>query len=187
LTTQQRISIFKWLSIVIIFFSSCKTVKYIEKEKIVIDSTYKEENTALFNLLKETKEKYQKEKEQWENTGVVFETTPCPDTANKSPAPITKIIFDNGKLKSIEGNVKALNQSLYEKSSELLDAYSTIDSMGVELEKKEIELSKKQTIVYKEIKKTFIPWWVWLIAGLALVVGTFFPTVKKFIKLKFNV
>ena len=175
----------KLLLISLILFASCKTIKYVDKEKIVIDSTYKEENEALFSLLKETKEKHQKEKEQWESTGVVFETTPCPDTANKSP--VTKIIFDNGKLKSIEGNVRTLNQSLYEKSAELLDAYSTIDSMGVELEKKETQLNKKQEIVIKEIKRNYIPWWIWLIAAGTLFVGTYFPGVKRFIKLKFNI
>ncbi len=129
-------------------------------------------------------ERFEKEKEQWEETGVIFETTPCPDSTKT----VTKIVFDNGKIKSIEGNVRSLNQSLYEKSSELLDAHTTIDSLGIENEKLQTELSKKQISVVKEVERvTFIPWWIWLIAGGTLIVGTFFPTAKRFFKQKLNI
>ena len=166
------------------FLFSCKTTKFVEKEKIVVDSTAIKQRDAIARVLKEEVERFEKEKEQWESTGVIFETTPCPDSTKT----VTKIVFDNGKIKSIEGNVKALNQSLYEKSSELLDAHTTIDSLGIENEKMQTELSKKQISVVKEVERvTFIPWWIWLIAGGTLIVGTLFPTAKRFFKQKLNI
>lgn len=139
--------------------SSCKTTKEVIKTETKYDSTAIHEAQRLANVLKETNERHLKEKENWESTGVVFDTPQCPDSATTT---VTKIVFDNGKLKSIEGNVKALNQSLYEKSTDLLDAYSTIDSLAFENEKKEMQLSKKATVVVKEVKtKVGTAWWVY--------------------------
>lgn len=149
------------LLLVALLSSSCKTTKFIEKEKIVVDSTAITQRDVFQKTLKETIESWKKEKQSWETTGIVFEDTPCPDSVRTEPA---KIIFDNGKLKSVEGRVKILNQSLYEKNYELDNAYRVIDSMAVEMEKKDIALSKKETSV--EVKKEsvpYIPWWIWLI------------------------
>ncbi len=182
MTTKQRISIVVLIITLPIF--SCKTTKFVEKEKIIVDSTAIKQRDAIARVLKEEIERYEKEKEEWNNTGIVFESTPCPDSTKT----VTKITFDNGKIKSIEGNVKALNQSLYEKSSELLDAHTTIDSLGIENEKLQTELSKKEISVVKEVERvTFIPWWIWLIAAGTLIVGTLFPTAKRFIKQKLNI
>ncbi len=167
-----------------ILIFSCKTTKFVEKEKLIVDSIAIKQRDAIARVLKEEIERFEKEKEQWEETGVTFETTPCPDSTKT----VTKIIFDNGKIKSIEGNVRSLNQSLYEKSSELLDAHTTIDSLGIENEKLQIELSKKQVSTVKEIKRvTFIPWWIWLIAAGTLIAGTFFPQAKRFLKQKLHI
>lgn len=174
----------KYIVIISLFAISCKTTKFIEKEKIVVDSTSIKQRDAIARVLKEEVERFAKEKEEWNNTGISFDTTPC-DSATKT---VTKIVFDNGKIKSIEGNVKALNQSLYEKSSELYDAHSLIDSLTVELEKQETRLSKTEVKVVKEIeRKTFLPWWIWVVVGGGLIVGTFFPQAKRFFKSKFNI
>ena len=172
----------------IIFISiilfSCKTTKYIDKIKTVVDSTAIKQRDALSRTLKETIEDFEKEREDWSNTGISFDTTPCPDSTKT----ITKIVFDNGKIKSIEGNVKSLNQSLYEKEAEVYNAHFIIDSLTLENEKLETQLSKKEVVVHKEIKKvTFIPWWIWLIVGGGLIVGTFFPQAKRFLKQKLNI
>lgn len=160
---------------------SCKTTKFVEKEKIVVDSTAIKERDAVKRVLKEAIEQFEKEKEQWESTGIIFETTPCPDSTKTQP---TKIVFDNGKLKSIEGNVRSLTSDLYEKSVELYDAHSVIDSLSEETERLQTALSKTETKVVKEIKRVaFIPWWIWVIAGLAVVFGSH-PYAKKFLKSK---
>lgn len=174
--------------IVIIFttsllFYSCKTTKYIDKVKTVVDSTAINQRDALVRVLKEEIDRFEKEREQWENTGVTFETTPCPDSTKT----VTKIIFDNGKIKSIEGNVKALNQSLYEKSAELYDAHSLIDSLTLELEKSETKVAKTEVRVIKDIEtKWYLPWWIWLIVGGSVIIGGF-PYMKRFFKSKFNI
>lgn len=141
---------------------SCKTVKEITKIETKYDSTSIKENSALKRVLAEEQERFQKEKEQWESTGVIFETTPCPDSTKTMP---TKIVFDNGKLKSIEGNVKSLTSDLYEKSAELWDAHRTIDSLQYALEKEQQNIKKETKVVEKYIKtkvKSF-SFWVLLI------------------------
>lgn len=157
---------------------SCKTTKYIDRVKTVTDSTSIKQRDALARVLKETIEDFEKEREQWENLGVTFDNTPCPDSQNV----VTKIIFDNGKIKSIEGKVKALNQSLYEKQSELYDAHSTIDSLSSVKEQSYITVTKTITITKKEIeRKWFIPWWVWVIVGVGTLFGAH-PYVKRLLK-----
>lgn len=168
----------KLLPILLLFLFSCKTVKEVTKEVVKYDSAAIKENKALRMFLSEEIERFEKDREAWENTGVVFDTDTITNT-------VTKIIFDNGKIKSIEGRVKSLNQSLYEKSSELLDAHSTIDSMGVELEKKEVELSKKQSVVVKEKKVTVTPWWIWLLLAIGWIGRGYWPRISGFIMSKF--
>lgn len=174
---------YTYILILSISLFGCKTTKFIEKEKIIVDSTAIKERDAIARVLKEEVERFEKEKEQWETTGVTFETTPCPDSTKT----VTKIIFDNGKIKSIEGNVKALNQSLYEKSAELYDAHATIDSLSEVIEKQQTEVKKTEIKVVKEIeRKWFLPWWIWLIVAGSVVIGGF-PYAKRFLKSKFNI
>lgn len=187
--------------LLVIMAFSCKTVKEVVKVETRYDSTAINENKQLRLFLSEEIERFEKDREAWENTGVTFynpgdlvissplkydsslwghSNTPLRDPC--SLCNTSKIIFDNGKIKSIEGRVKSLNQSLYEKSSELLDAHSTIDSMGVELEKKEVELSKKEKVLVKEVTRTTTPWWLF---ALCIVIGWigrgYWPRVKTFI------
>lgn len=136
---------------------SCKVVKEVTKEVTKYDSVAIKENKDLKRKYEELETAYQKDKQQWENTGIVFDTRPCPDSAKT----VTKIIFDNGKLKSIEGNVKSLNQSLYEKTGELLYAHSVIDSLTMALERKDNRVSATRTITIKETK-TKVKWPIWL-------------------------
>ena len=171
------------LCVVIMSFQSCKTTKQITKEIVRYDSAAIKESAVLKRMISEQIESFEKEKQQWENTGVIFETTPCPDSTKT----VTKIVFDNGKIKSIEGNVRSLNQSLYEKQAEVYDAHSKIDSITTELQKTQTALSKKEVKVIKEIeRKMFIPWWLWLAVAGALVMGTFFPKTKRFLQQKLH-
>lgn len=157
--------IIAFLFIIFLAFG-CKTTKYIDREVAKIDSTVIEQNEGLQRALKETIENYEREREQWEKTGILFDTV-YRDTGSLKIIP--KVVFDNGKIKSVEGRLLAVNQAFFEKSSELLSAHSTIDSMAVELERKDIALSKKQETVIKEVKRTVWPFWLFAIfffAGL---------------------
>lgn len=167
MTTHQRI--LKWSLILIIVptIFSCKTTKEVAKTENIYDSVARKENKALRRFLSEEIERFEKEREQWESTGVVFDN-PCPDsasiTSHGNAIIPTKIIFDNGKIKSIEGRVKSLNQSLYEKSSELLDAHRTIDSLQYELEKEQTSVKKEVKTIHKHTKTKVTGWPVWLFA-----------------------
>lgn len=169
----------KLLPILLLFLFSCKTVKEVTKEVVRYDSTAIKENVALHRFLSEEIERFEKEREAWENTGVVFVTEDCPDSSKLSPP--AKIIFDNGKIKSIEGRVKSLNQSLYEKSSEILDAHRTIDSLQYELEKEQTNVKKEVTTIHKHTKTKVTGWPVWLFA-ICLVGGLLIEYKYKIIK-----
>lgn len=170
----------KLLPILLLFLFSCKTTRLIEKETIKYDSTAIRENAALHRFLSEEIERFEKEREAWENTGVVFNTD-CPDSL---PA---KIVFDNGKIKSIEGRVKSLNQNLHEKSSELYDAHRINDSLRYELKKEQTNVKKEVKTIHKHTKTKVTGWPVWLFV-ICLVGGLLieykYKIVKRIISLK---
>jgi len=153
----------------ILLLSACKTTKYIDRVETKVDSSVIYQRDMLQRTLKETIEQYEKERHQWETTGVVFETQPCPDSIQTKM--VTKIVFDKGKIKSIEGNVKALNQSLMEKQTEIYDAHSTIDSLAIVLDNTKAELSKKQQGLVKSVVRKTIPGWIFWVLLLLLIVG----------------
>lgn len=159
----------------------CRTVKEIEKTKTVYDSAAIQENANLKQVLAYEREMMDKEREQWNSTGVVFDTK-CDTVYN------TRIEFDNGKLKSIEGNVKLLNQSLFEKQTELYDAHRLIDSLLFEVEKKDTKVVKETMTITKTVKrKPAYGWLLWFIPLLLLigaVVEYRFKIFKRFLSLK---
>lgn len=175
--TAYNIAGFIAVVILLLLAASCRVTKYIDREKIVVDSSAVSQNETLKRTLKETIEAHEREREQWESTGVVFETEPCPDSTRT----VTKIVFDNGKLKSIEGNVRALNQSLYQKENEVSALQSRLDSMAIELDRKQVELSKKVTTVTKEVVRK--PGWIWWLLVIGAIGGWtgrgYFPRIKK--------
>lgn len=155
--TYEIISFLFIIFILLFLAFGCKTTKYIDREVVKIDSAVVEQNEGLQRALKETIEIYEREREQWEKTGILFDTV-YRDTGSLKIIP--KVVFDNGKIKSVEGRLLSVNQAFFEKSSGLLNAHSTIDSMAVELERKDIALSKKQETLIKEVKRTVWPFWL---------------------------
>jgi hypothetical protein len=147
-----------YILFIIFLFASCKVTKYVDREKIIVDSSVVHQYNLLQKEYQQTIERYEKERETWEKTGVVFDTD-CDTVTNT----VTKIIYDNGKLKSIEGRVKTLNIDLTERTEELYDAHRTIDELSTENERLQVELNKKQTTVIKEVQRKVTPWWIWLL------------------------
>lgn len=141
--------------------SSCKTVKLIEKEKTIVDSSVVIQNEGLQRTLQETIERYEAEKDTWLKTGVLFDTVYRKDTVI-----VNRVTFDNGRIKSIEGRILAVNTDLHERTAELYDAHSTIDSLSYENEKLQIELSKKVTTVARDVKRS-VPWWAYILCAIA--------------------
>ena len=182
-TLLNQIGVGGMIFIISLFFVSCKTTKEITKIETKYDSTAIRESVALRRVLKEELERFEIEKEQWESTGIVFDTQPCPDSLLTSN-PVTKISFENGKLKSIEGNVRSLNQSLYEKSAEVLEAHTTIDSMAIELEKDQINVFKEESIKIKEIERKIYIWWPLIICFIIASIAEYrIGYIKKFLSL----
>lgn len=156
-----------WLFILLVFIFlaivlfSCKTTKYIDREVIKTDSSAMIQNEGLQRTLQETIEHYEAERESWLKTGVLFDTLYRSDTII-----VNKVTFDNGRIKTVEGRIIAVNADLHERTAELLDAHATIDDLTTKLEKMETELSKKQTVITKEVKRS-VPWWAYLLCGIA--------------------
>lgn len=162
-------------TVFILFLFGCTTTKYIDREKVVVDSSVVEQNETLQKTLHETIEKHQQEKEQWENTGVTFYR----DT-------VTKIVFEKGKVKYIEGPVKALNQSKYEKDFDLREARTTIDSMKSALAKKETKLLKQTVTIKKNIKTKFFPGWAYFLIPVIFLLGSIVESKFKYMQRIFS-
>ncbi len=174
----------KILSVIIfsLFFLSCKTVKEVVKTKTVYDSTAIEQNEALQHTLQETIVNYEKEREQWLKTGILFDTV-YRDTGSLKVIP--KIIFDNGKIKSVEGRLLAINQNLHESNSEIINSKEKIDSLNVIIKNKDLQLSKKQETesVYK--KRTSTPYWLFAICfAVGIIFEWRFKILKRILSLK---
>jgi len=154
---------------------SCGTTKYVDRETIRVDSSWIEQNEGLQRTLQQTIENYEKEREEWTRTGVLFDTV-YRDTGRV----VNRVTFDNGKIKTIEGRIIAINTDLHEKTVELLDAHSTIDDLSMKLETAETRLAKKQDTVIKEVRKSFIPWWIWLVMIAGFLVRHYWQKIIKF-------
>jgi hypothetical protein len=150
----------------LLLFASCKTIKYVDRVRTVTDSTVIEQNEGLQRTLAETIERYESQIESINKTGIIF------DTVYRDTGSITRVtFFDNGKIKSAEGRIKSISVDLKDRETALLDAHSTIDSLAIEIERKDAQLSKQVTTVTKEVKRTVYPWWIFiicLIAGLLI-------------------
>lgn len=164
----------------LVAFSSCRTIKYVEKERVKIDSSVIQQNEGLQQVLKETIEQYEKILETASKTGVIFDTV-YRDTGSLKV--VNKVTFDNGKIKTAEGRILAVSQDLTDKTSELYDAHSTIDSMAIELERRDAQLSKQVTTVTKEVKRTVWPWWLFIVCLVAgLILEYRFKLIQKIMK-----
>lgn len=161
-------------------FSSCKTTKFIDRETVRIDSSMYEQNEGLQHALLETIQTYEAQREDWTKAGILFDTV-YKDTG--SLRVLNKITFyDNGKLKTAEGRILAVNTDLHEKTAELLDAHATIDELSLQLDKAEAQLSRKETSVVKQITKTRAPFWLWLLIFAAGILARhFWPKIKSFV------
>ena len=168
-----------FLALAILALVSCRTTREIVKEKVVVDSSVVERNERLERTLKETVDRYEAERESWASTGVIFDTTYLPGDTVREPA---KVVFhDNGRIKSVEGRLRSVTLSEQERTAELLDAHGTIDSLVIELDRKDAQLSKKVNTVTKEITKTALPFWVWLLLLAGFLVRHYWQKIKSII------
>lgn len=164
----------------VLAFTSCRTVKQVERVRTVLDSSVIEQNEGLQQVLKETIEQYEKILETASKTGVIFDTV-YRDTGSLKV--VNKVTFDNGKIKTAEGRILAVSQDLTDKTSELYDAHSTIDSLAIELERRDAQLSKQVTTVTKEVKRTVWPCWLFIVCLAAgLVLEYRFKLIQKIMK-----
>lgn len=177
----EIIQIAVFIAALCLLLLSCKTTKYVERETVRVDSSWIEQNAGLQSAITEIIESYEKEKETWIKTGILFDTV-YRDTGRI----INKVTFDNGRIKTAEGRIIAINTDLHEKTAELLDAHSTIDELSMKLEKTEAQLSKKQEVLIKEVRKSFLPWWVWLLILAGFLIRHYWPIIRTFVKLKFH-
>lgn len=162
--------------LVIIFFSSCTTTKYIDRYHSVKDSTAERQNELLQQTLHETIENYEKQLKDSSGVRIEYFT----DTVTL-PARIT--IDRTGAIQA-EGRLKSVQVSATRLQAENGQLMKRVDSLAVELEKEKATVKREVKTVTKNIKRSF-PWW-WIVVGVVIgwVGRRWLPMVWIYIKTK---
>lgn len=183
----------KYIPIILLsaFLVSCgASKKTVYVEKTTEDSSVRKERDYLFAKIQELKEYY--EKKLSDSSGITIDfnqpdtnnSCPCDDTlalVTTTNPPKNKVIFDNGKLKSAEGNLAKITVTNKQLLSEITNRDARIEELSLALEKAQTETHKSSEIRYVE-KKSKSWWWVWLIIGFAI--RHFLPLAGRFIYTK---
>lgn len=156
--------IFLYLYFLLLLLLSCNTSKKINVQQTQKDSLYKEEALDLRRMLKETQEYY--DKILSDSSGVTIEYQPVyRDTGSTKYFPQYlpgKVIFDNGKLQSAEGQIKSVTISNKRLQEELSLKDQKIDSLTAISNKKDVQLSET-TKVKEVVKKSRPPFWLFIL------------------------
>lgn len=155
----------------ILLLASCRTTKTVTQTRLVTDSTTERALREHARMLEEELRAGGRDSVVRYVTDVVFEE--C-----DSAAPAT-VVFDNGKLASVTGQLRAVRQQLSEEASERYYQSYRADSLQEKLDS--IKSTKRVEYVDKvrEVKRAYIPLWVWfLIAALAgLLLRVYWPRI----------
>lgn len=150
----------------IVLLASCRSTRTVQKETIIRDSTAIREVATLKRVIKDTVANYERQLSQLSETGVVFETRT--DTV-RIPGKIE--YYDNGRIKSVEGALKSVNQRLQEEVAEKYNYAATIDSLMQVNDSLATNVRVETKTVEKQVKRGGFPWfWVILTAVVTLVV-----------------
>lgn len=186
------------IGIAVIFMAlllfSCRTVKNIETLKVEVDSTAIRERDSLIEVNKLTTSAYENLVRSMSESDIVFECPPCdsfqteglhPNEEGKKRIAGTinnKLEFyPDGTLKSAEGRIKSA-RSLAERNEQTAHYWQQqYDSLFQVKQRDTTTVKTNIQYVDREVKRTFIPWWIWVIAGLGYVAWAYklIPKPKK--------
>lgn len=147
------------LPIAIILLASCRSTRVIERVQVKYDSTAIRNEQALQKELQATTERYEQMLADSSGTEVVFlkDTVVMPGRVEYYP---------DGRLKSVEGQLQSVKQTLKKSETQLYEYADTIASLRKQLKQATTNVRIEEKVINKEVKR--IMWWPIL---LALIVG----------------
>lgn len=172
----------RYLLILLIFASCTTSRKSSSSTTVVVDSTSIRAWQEHAAMLEKQVEEYQKDSSAAKEIEVIF-ADDC-DCDSSKPAPV--IVFDNGKIASITGQLKSIKQQLTDevKESSKFEQEASFwkskyDSVA---NNKKVDIKEED----KEVKRTVTPIWVWFLIALLSValLREYFPRIIDFFKPK---
>lgn len=164
------------LILIILLFASCARVKEVTRTVVQIDSTVVEQHKDSIRALKETISFYEDIISNREDTRIEFDTV-YRDTGSV----VNKIIVRNDGSIAAEGRIKFLTLSKNYQQQIIASQQSVIDSMAVELDKKEAALHVKAKEVIKHVKVRPL-WWLYLIVAVSAV-ALWEAVIRKYVRI----
>lgn len=143
----------------LVLLASCRSTRVIERVQVKYDSTAIRNEQALQKELQATTERYEQMLADSSGTEVVFlkDTVVMPGRVEYYP---------DGRLKSVEGQLQSVKQTLKKSETQLYEYADTIATLREQLKQATTSVRVEERIVNKEVKR--YPWWPML---LALVAG----------------
>jgi chromosome segregation ATPase len=161
---------------------SCRSTRVVERVKIEYDSTAIRNEAKLQEELRETTARYEKMLESASGTEVVFETRT--DTVTL-PGRIE--YYPDGRLKSVEGQLASVRQSLQESEAQRYEYSDSIATLKSELEQAKTEVKERVQVVEKKVE--YVPMWAWalLLTMAAVTLRAYLPKLIDFFKPKYRI
>lgn len=185
--------------LLIIFLTSCHVSRQVATSTTTENTDIKHLRDSFAFVINHLNYEHEQQIRQITASGVTFNQTPCPDLRSfrASLDSIGKVNFDaaitkdsiiqslrnkvsidrNGAIKA-EGAISAAyrtNSKIIEENTRLAKANDSLWSVH---DSDQLKLSKVQDVKTVVMKKTFIPWWMWCLAGLGFVLW-FYKMIPK--------
>lgn len=149
---------------------SCRTVKNIETVKYLHDSTSVKQRDSVVRLYKLDSASWSNEKSSLSENQVIFRDT----------GSVRIKYYPDGSVSEIEGNnLKSLTNKLSKEQKESSFWKTKYDSAASHVSKDSVTVKTEYVTVTKEVKKTFMPWWLWILLLPALLIGYYIKTKIK--------
>ncbi len=158
----------KYLPLLLLFFS-CRPTKEIIKTEIRIDSSAVHKYDSLYHAYKLDSTAYENTISLLNQNNVTFECPPCDSSGNN-----TIVEFDSmGVIRRVEGRIKSLKTQSNYSQKEAANWKHLYDSLSHVERKDSVTVSTEIEYREKIVKRSFIPWWLWIlvIAGFALYIN----------------
>lgn len=175
--------------IAIAMLSSCHVSRNVSTAHQTVDSVAKSSYDSLQHVYEATVAFYEKITHDSTTTDVVFENDPCPnidsiyailDSAGKVRF---EVMLKDQQIKELKNKLKVNADGSFEAEGRIKSYRTTAekyinenaslrhekDSLNRVIKSKEDQLSKVSDTKTIVVKKTFIPWWLWLIIGVLAV------------------
>lgn len=148
----------RYLIPILLLLASCRTTKNTQTTRVVTDSTTERALREYVQILEEEIRSGSKDSAVRYITDVVFED--C-----DSAAPAT-VIFDDGRITSITGQLRSIKQQLSEEASERYYQSYRADSLQEVVDSMRTTKRVEYVEKLREVERRYIPIWVWIAMGL---------------------